>query len=318
MQKIGGPEVLELNQIPVPTAGENEVVIKNEYAGVNYIDKYFRTGLYPVKFPFTFGSEGAGTVDSVGSGVTKFKPGDKVAYHGSGAYADYVAVGSENVGHLPEGFSSEEAAALIIQGLTSLTMLRESYTVQKGDTILVHAAAGGCGLLLVQLAKAIGATVIATASSQEKLDIAKNAGADYLVNYSHGEDQWVKEVLEHTKDGLGVEAVFDGVGAATFDGDLKVTKRKGTVVSYGNASGAVPPFSILRLGEKNLKILRPRLYGYIATTEEYEQYVNELFTFVKSGQVKINIYKTYSLENYPDAAKDIEGRHSTGKLLIKL
>ncbi|KAK6335437.1 NADPH:quinone reductase [Orbilia brochopaga] len=316
--KHGGVEVLQLNQIPVPTPGPGEVLIKTAYAGVNYVDVYYRTGLYPIALPFNLGSEGAGIVESVGAGVTKFKPGDHVVHMSTGAYADFIAVPQKIVAHVPEDFSLEVAAAILVQGLTALTMLRESYEVKKGDTILVHAAAGGTGLILVQLAKALGATVIATASSQEKLDIAKAHGADYLVNYSHGEEQWVNEVLAHTKDGEGVEAVYDGVGKATFDGGLKVLKRKGTFVSFGNASGAVDPFKINRLGEKNIKLLRPRVFAYVYTQEEFEYYSNELFKYVKAGQLKVNIHKTYALEDLSQAHRDIEGRGTTGKLVIKL
>ncbi|KAF3930414.1 Zeta-crystallin [Dactylellina cionopaga] len=227
--KTGGTEVLEINQIPVPKPEKGQVLVKTAYAGVNFIDTYFRSGLYPVPaFPHTLGSEAAGTVEAVGEGVTEFKPGEHVVYLASGSYTEYLAVPERSISHVPDGLKLEDAAAILVQGLTALTMLRESYEVKKGDTILIHAAAGGTGLVLVQLAKALGATVIATASSAEKLEIAKQHGADYLVNYSGGEDAWVKEVLGHTKDGEGVEAVYDGVGKATFEGDLKVVKRKGS------------------------------------------------------------------------------------------
>ncbi|KAF3932269.1 Zeta-crystallin [Dactylella cylindrospora] len=317
--KTGGTEVLEINQIPVATAAAGQVLIKNAYAGVNFIDTYFRSGLYPVsKLPFTLGNEGSGIVESVGEGVTKFKPGDPVVYMSSGTYTEYVAVPQKSVAHVPAGTKLEEAAAVLVQGLTAVTMLHESYEVKKGDTILVHAAAGGTGLILVQVAKALGATVIATASSAEKLEIAKAHGADYLVNYSNGEDQWVKEVLGYTKDGLGVEAVFDGVGKATIDGDLKVTKLKGSVVSFGNASGAVDSFHIGRLGDKNLKLLRPRLFGYVATQEEFDYYVQKLFGYIADGQLKVNIHKIYPLEDIVQAHKDLEGRVTTGKLVLKI
>ncbi|KAF3907720.1 Zeta-crystallin [Arthrobotrys entomopaga] len=243
--KTGGTEVLEINQIPIPKAGPGLVLIKTAYGGVNYIDTYFRSGLYPLpSFPHTLGSEGAGIVEAVGEGISKFKPGERVVFYGSGCYSEYVALPEKVISHIPKGLELEQAAAILLQGLTALTMLRESYEVKKGDTILIHAAAGGTGLVLVQLAKALGATVIATASTNEKLKLAKDHGADHLVNYSGGEEQWVKEVLALTKDGEGVEAVYDGVGKATFEGDLKVTKRKGSLISFGNASGAVDPFKI--------------------------------------------------------------------------
>ncbi|KAK6356536.1 NADPH:quinone reductase, variant 2 [Orbilia javanica] len=318
ISRIGGTEVLEINQIPIPKPQPGQILVKAAYAGVNFIDTYFRSGLYPVPLPFTLGSEGSGTVEAVGEGVTKYKPGEQVVYYGSGSYTEYLNVPEKAISHVPEGLKLEDAAAILIQGLTALTMLRESYEVKKGDTILIHAAAGGTGLVLVQLAKALGATVIATASSPEKLEIAKQHGADYLVNYSGGEDEWVKEVLGYTKDGEGVEAVFDGVGKATFEGDLRVTKRKGSLISFGNASGAVDPFKINRLGDKNLKLLRPRLFGYVATQEEFDHYTQELFGYLKNGQLKLNIHKVYPLEDIVQAHKDLEGRVTTGKLVLKI
>ncbi|RVD84423.1 uncharacterized protein DFL_006174 [Arthrobotrys flagrans] len=318
ISKTGGTEVLEINQIPIPKPQPGQILVKAAYAGINFIDTYFRSGLYPVPLPFTLGSEGSGTVEAVGAGVTKYKPGEQVVYYGSGSYTEYVNVPEKAISHIPEGLKLEDAAAILIQGLTALTMLRESYEVKKGDTILIHAAAGGTGLVLVQLAKALGATVIATASSAEKLEIAKQHGADYLVDYSNGEDEWVKEVLGYTKDGEGVEAVFDGVGKTTFEGDLKVTKRKGSLISFGNASGAVDPFKINRLGDKNLKLLRPRLFGYVATQEEFDRYTQELFGYLKSGQLKLNIHKIYPLEEIVQAHKDLEGRVTTGKLVLKI
>ncbi|EPS43518.1 hypothetical protein H072_2492 [Dactylellina haptotyla CBS 200.50] len=317
--KTGGTEVLEINDIPIPKIEKGQVLIKTVYAGVNFIDTYFRSGLYPVPaFPHTLGSEGAGIVEAVGDGVTKFKPGDNVVYMGSGTYREYSLVPERVVSHVPDGLKLEEAAAVLIQGLTALTMLRESYSVNKGDTILIHAAAGGTGLILVQLAKALGATIIATASTAEKLEIAKQHGADYLVNYSGGEDQWVKDVLAYTKNGEGVEAVYDGVGKATFEGDLKVTKRKGTLVSFGNASGSPDPFVIGRLGDKNIKLLRPRLFAYVATQEEFDHYTQELFGYIKNNQLKVNIHKIYPMQDIAQAHKDLEGRATTGKLVLKI
>ncbi|KAK6539753.1 NADPH:quinone reductase [Orbilia ellipsospora] len=317
--KTGGTEVLEINQIPIPKVGPGLVLIKAAYGGVNYIDTYFRSGLYPTpSLPHTLGSEGAGIVEAVGEGVSKFKPGERVVYYGSGCYSEYIALPEKVISHIPKGLELEQAAAVLLQGLTALTMLRESYEVKKGDTILVHAAAGGTGLVLVQLAKALGATVIATASTDEKLKLAKEHGADHLVNYSGGEEQWVKEVLGLTKDGEGVEAVYDGVGKATFEGDLKVMKRKGSLISFGNASGAVDPFKINRLGDKNLKLLRPRLFGYIATQEEFDHYTQELFGYIEMDQLKVNIHKIYPLEDVAQAHQDLEGRVTTGKLVLKI
>lgn len=231
-----------------------------------------------------------------------------------GGYAEYVATKAQKVYAVPEGVELNVASAALLQGLTALTMIRESYHVKKGEYILVHAAAGGVGLWLCNLLKAVGAHVIATASTQEKLNLAKENGAEFLINYS--KENFVDKVKEITH-GEGAKAIFDGVGAATFDDDLEAVARKGYVVSFGNASGQVPPFSIARLGAKNVAVLRPRLFGYLETYEEYKAYCDELFAFVKDGKVKVKIHEEYPIEDFARAHNDIEGRVTTGKLLLK-
>ncbi|KAH8154887.1 uncharacterized protein LAJ45_01419 [Morchella importuna] len=313
----GGPEVVEINtSAPVPTPSPTELLIKNEFAGINYIDTYFRSGLYPVpKFPYTLGREAEGTIVSVGAEVKDFKVGDRIAYLAADTQAEYTVAAPLHATHIPESLAPGLAAASMIQGLTALTLVRESYEVKKGDYILVHAAAGGVGLWLCQILRIIGAHTIATASTTEKLELAKENGAEHLINYSS--EDWVAQTLKIT-EGKGVAAVFDGVGKSTFEGDLQVLARKGSLVSFGNASGAVPPFAIARLSAKNLKVLRPQLFGYIATREEFDTYTQEIFGWIKEGKVDVRIHKVYPLRDVRKAQEDIESRKTTGKLILKI
>ncbi|KAF1985125.1 NAD(P)-binding protein [Aulographum hederae CBS 113979] len=315
--KTGGIEVLEYKtDVPVPKPKEGEVLVKNEYIGVNYIDTYFRSGLYPApSFPYTLGREASGVVTAVGSGnVHNLTVGDRVAYLSTSAYASYTAAPALHTIKIPDEISTQDAAAALLQGLTALTMIREGHHVRKGDFILVHAAAGGVGLWLCQLLRSVGARVIATASTKEKLDLAKKNGAEFLVNYSH-ED--VKEaVMKHT-NGAGCIAVLDGVGKSTFDQSLECVARKGTMVSYGNASGAVPPVTIARLSGKNVKLLRPTLFNYITTRDEFETYSNELFQFVSRDKLDVRVHEVYPLSESARAQEDLEARKTTGKLLLK-
>ncbi|RPB05966.1 NAD(P)-binding protein [Choiromyces venosus 120613-1] len=315
----GGIEVVKVvTDAPVLNPADNEVLVKNAYAGLNFIDTYFRSGLYPVSsFPYTLGREAEGTIAAVGSSVRNFKVGDKVAYLGVGAQQEYTTLDPLHVAHVPSAIPEGVAAASLLQGLTALTLARESYEIKKGDYILIHAAAGGFGLWLLQIAKVIGAHVIATASSEQKLALAKEHGAEFLINYST--QNWIAEVKKITKDvGGGVAAVFDGVGKDTFDGDLEVVKRKGTVVSLGNASGAVPPLTLTRLSPKNIKLLRPALSAYIAERGEFETYTKEIFDWIIEGKIKVNIHKIYPLKDVAQAQKDLESRGTTGKLVLKI
>ncbi|KAG8682393.1 hypothetical protein FRC11_014944, partial [Ceratobasidium sp. 423] len=262
--KQGGLEEIQVTDIPVPTPKPDEILIKVEWAGVNFIDTYFRGGVYPREVPFTLGQEAAGTIVALPTAsevinsddykIRGFKQGARaVGYHGS-CFAEYVALPWKDVQLIPEGLSTRVAAASLAQGLTALTFVKEAYPVKKGDWILIHAAAGGAGLLFTQLASQLGANVIGTTSTPAKAEIAKKAGATHIINYT--ETTVSSEVLKLT-DGRGVEAIFDGVGASTWEDDFVSIRRKGTIVSYGNASGVVPPFSVLKLGPKNVKVCRP-------------------------------------------------------------
>lgn len=235
-------------------------------------------------------------------------------YLNTETYAEYTAAPVGNAAKIPEAISTHDAAAALLQGLTALTLIREAYAVKKGDWVLVHAAAGGVGLWLCQLLRAVGARTIATASTREKLELAKEHGAEVLVDYSH-ED--VKAKVMEATGGTGVAAVFDGVGKNTFDLSLDCVARKGTLASFGNASGAVPPFAIARLGGKNVKLLRPTLFNYIATREEFEHYSNELFAFMEKDKMDVRVHEVYPLSEAKMAQDDLEARKTTGKLLLK-
>ena len=267
--------------------------------------------------PEILGREAEGTVVAAGPGeVYGLQVGDKVAWLGTAAYAEYTATSAVRAIKIPSavGFKPGEAAAALLQGLTALTLIRESHFVQKGEWTLVHAAAGGVGLWLCQLLKAVGARVIGTASTPEKRALAKENGAEFMIDYSR--DDVVKGVMDLT-GGEGVSVVFDGVGASTFEDDLKLLARKGTLCSFGSASGAVPPFAISRLSQKNLKVLRPTLFNYLYTREEFERYCKELFEFVQQGKINIRIYEVYPLQDVARAQTDLEARKTTGKLLLK-
>ncbi|KAI5847451.1 hypothetical protein BZA05DRAFT_446942 [Tricharina praecox] len=316
--RVGGPEVLEIaTSAPLPSIKPDQILVKNAYAGVNYIDTYFRGGVYPASpLPYTLGREGEGTIVAIGSSVTDYKVGDYVGYMGPESQAEYTAVSANYVIAVPAGVEPGVTAAVLLQGLTAFTLIRDAHEVKRGDAVLVHAAAGGVGLLLCQLLRAVGAgTIIATASTKEKLQLAEKNGATHGIDYS--KEDWVARVKEIT-GGQGVIAVFDGVGKSTFDGDLEVLARKGSLVSFGNASGVVPPFSIGRLSAKNLKVLRPTLFMYLTTKEEFTEAATELLRFVKEKKVDVKIHKIYSLEEAQQAHKDIEGRGTTGKLVYKL
>ncbi|KAJ6575469.1 NAD-P-binding protein [Mycena capillaripes] len=328
IQKTGDFDVLELITLPL-TVGGGDIVVKAEYLGVNFIDTYFRKGLYPLKeFPTAIGGELSGTIVALPTDGTVledseykkrgFTVGAKVAVNGPvGIHSDYASVSWKFIHVLPPNVSTRTAAAATAQGLTVVTFIEEAYNVRKGDTILVHTVAGGLGLLFAQLIKARGATVIGTTSTKEKAELAKANGADHVILYK--EEDTVQRVLELT-NGVGVDAVFDGVGKDTFDNNFKLLKRKGTLVSVGNASGAVPPFAPIRLVEKNLKLLRPTVGNYVATAEEFHHYATELFSFIADGTLKIKVHKEYpfTAEGAIHAQKDLTGGLTTGKLIIKV
>lgn len=277
--------------------------------------RYFRSGLYPVaKWPYILGREGEGTIVKSGGGESHgMKEGDRVVWMAEGAYAEYTSVPAGKVVKLPQGVGEKIGAAAFLQGLTALTLIRESHHVKKGDWVLVHAAAGGVGLWLCQLLRAVGANTIGTASTQEKVDLAKKNGATHMINYSHEDVK--SKVMELTKD-KGVVAVFDGVGKSTFDLSLECVARLGSMISFGNASGAPDPITIARLSPKNIRLMRPTLFNYLVTREEFEHWSNELFDEIVKNNIDVRIHEVYPLSEAKRAQEDLQGRKSTGKLLL--
>lgn len=315
VSQVGGPEVLTLTDLPVPSPKPNEALVEIRAAGVNFIDVYFREGRYPTQLPFVNGQEAAGVVVEIGSEVTNIQRGDRVAYTGAlGSYAQYAAVPASRLVKIPDELDFEQAAAAMLQGMTAHYLLYSTYPLKKGETALVHAAAGGVGLLLVQMAKMIGARVIGTAGTQEKAQLARDAGADECIVYTEADfDTETRRLTE----GKGVEVVYDGVGKATFDKDLNVLRPRGYLVLFGGASGAVPPFDLIKLSQKgSLFITRPTLVNYTATREELEWRASDVLQMIVRGDLKLRIHKTYPLASAADAHRDLEGRKTTGKLLL--
>lgn len=311
----GGPEKLKWEEVEVGKPGPGEVRVRNTAIGLNFIDTYQRSGLYPLPLPFTLGSEGAGVVEAVGRRVTGLKVGDRVAYVGPlGAYAEVLLRPAARLVKIPAGIEDNAAAAMMLKGLTTQYLLRRTYRVRPGDTILMHAAAGGVGLILCQWAKALGATVIGTVGSEAKVALAKKAGCKHVIVM--GKENFVERVKVITK-GKGVPVVYDGVGKDTFMGSLDCLSPLGMMVSFGNASGAVPPVSIGILAQKgSLFVTRPTLATYTATTEDLTKAARELFAVVKSGKVKIAINQTYPLSEAAQAHRDLEGRKTTGSTVL--
>ncbi|CAG7996177.1 unnamed protein product [Penicillium olsonii] len=318
VEQTGGPEVLQFRTShPVPTPQAGQLLVRNNISGVNYIDTYFRTGLYASPKPEILGREGAGTVAAVGPETTGFNVGDRVAWLATNGYAEFTAVPAVKTVKIPEGISDEDVMASFLSGLTVLAFAKETYPVQKGDWVLLHAAAGGAGFLMTQILKTMGAKVIGTAGGAEKCALVKSLGADVVIDYRSEEGKdWVKLVKDAT-GGRGVDIVYDSVGKDTWEGSLEAVKRKGTIVWFGNASGPVPPIPLPKLSPKCVKIARPTLFGYIETREEFEYYTNELFSLLKSGQLKTKIHKVYPLEDIAQVHKDLEGRKTMGKPLLK-
>ncbi|KAG0006106.1 NADPH:quinone reductase [Modicella reniformis] len=314
----GDSSILTYVTVPKPTPKPDQVLVKIAYSGVNFIDTYQRSGLYPQSLPFILGREGSGEIVELGSDVKgDFNVGDRVAFVGPGSYAEYDAVSTHSVVKLPDNITLEKGAALLLQGLTAWTLVRQAYKVEKGDWVLVHAAAGGVGLLVCQMCKHLGANVIGTTSTDAKAQLAKENGADYVVDYSNGYDALIEKVNELTEK-KGVHVVFDSVGAATFDASLKVVRRLGTVISFGNSSGAVPPVNIMRLAEKNIRLMRTTLFQYITTREEFNALSSELLRLVADNKVHFAIHKVYPIQDVKQAHDDLESRKTTGKLLLKL
>ena len=316
-QRIGGPEVLNLEQVVVGAPQAGHVLVRHTAIGLNYIDTYHRSGLYPIQtFPSGIGLEAAGVVERVGDGVTDIKEGDRVAYGTGpiGAYSQLRIMPADKLVKIPEGVDDKTAAAMMLKGLTAQYLLRRTYKVQKGDNILIHAASGGVGMILSQWAKHLGANVIGTVGSPQKATVARAHGCDHTILYR------IENFAARVKDftgGKGVAVVYDGVGKDTFMGSLDCLSRLGMMVSYGNASGAVPPFDIGILNQKgSLFLTRPSLMGYAATRDELVSMAAELFEVVKNGTVKIEINQTYKLRDAAQAHRDLESRKTTGCTVI--
>jgi len=314
--RTGGPEVLDLVEIATPRPGPGEILVRNSAIGVNFIDTYHRTGLYPVKLPSGLGMEGAGVVEAVGEGVTRFSVGDLAAYASGpiGAYADQHVVKADRAVKPPTGVSAEVAAAALLKGMTAEFLLRRCYPVRAGETILVHAAAGGVGSILVQWAKTLGAVVIGTVGSAAKAELARRHGCDHVILYR--EEDVAARVREIT-GGAGVPVAYDSVGAATFEGTLASLARRGLFVSFGNASGPVPPFAPARLSQMgSLFLTRPTLFDYVATTPELDASAQALFDVIASGAVEIEIGQTFPLAEVRRAHEALEARETIGASLL--
>ena len=313
--KVGGPEALTLVDVAVPDPKADEALVQIKAAGVNFIDVYFREGRYPAPLPFIDGQEGAGIVVAVGTDVTTLRLGDRVAYSGAlGSYAEYAAVPADRLVKIPEELDFDQAAAAMLQGMTAHYLSHSTYPIKNGDTALIHAAAGGVGLLLVQMAKQLGARVIATVGSEPKAELARAAGADEVIIYT---EQEFETETQRLTDGQGVQVVYDGVGKDTFAKDLKVLRPRGYLVLFGGASGAVAPFDLLELTKHgSLFVTRPSLQHYIASRAELEQRSNDVLQMIVRGDLKLRIHKRYPLEDVRQAHHDLEGRKTTGKLLL--
>jgi NADPH2:quinone reductase len=317
INQTGGPEVLQWDEVEVGAPGRGQVRIRQEAAGLNFIDVYHRTGLYKQEFPFTPGVEGAGVVEAVGDDVTNVKKGDRVAYAGPlGGYAEERLIEAEKLVKLPKAISCEQAAGMMLKGMTAQMLLRSVFPVHKGDTILVHAAAGGVGLIMCQWAKALGATVIGMVGTDEKAELVRQHGCDHPIVYSR--QDFVAEVKRIT-GGEKLPVVYDSVGRATFMKSLDCLKMRGLMVSFGNASGPVEPFSPLVLSQKgSLYLTRPTLFHYIATREQLEQSAKELFDVVATGKVKIEVQQRFALKDAAEAHRQLEGRKTTGSTILTI
>jgi NADPH:quinone reductase len=313
--KTGGVEVLTFLDLPTPKPKPNEVLVKIAAAGVNYIDVYFREGRYPITPPFIIGQEASGVASEVGGDVKDFKPGDRVAYTGiTGAYAEYEAVPADRLVRVPAGITDQQAASAMLQGMTAHYLTHSTYPLKKGDIALVHAAAGGVGLLLVQMAKSLGARVIGTVSTEEKAKLAREAGADEVIFYT--KQDFAVETKRLT-DGKGVHVIYDGVGKSTFDQDLDSLRPRGYIALFGASSGAPPPFDLGKLATKgSLFVTRPTLVHHIASHEELQQRASDVLNMIASGKLKLRIEHLYPLREAQQAHRDLEGRKTTGKLLL--
>lgn len=315
VHRYGGPEVMEQEDVSTPGPGEGQALVRLQAAGVNFIDIYQRMGLYPVPFPFTPGNEGAGTVEEIGSGVTEVAPGDRVAYAGAiGSYAEYAVVPSWRLVRIPRGVDPETAAAAMLQGMTAHYLCHDTYPLKPNDSCLVHAAAGGVGLLLVQMAKKRGARVIGTVSTQEKARLARESGADEIILYA--EKDFEQEVKRLT-GGAGVQVVYDSVGQATFEKSMNCLAPRGYIVLYGQSSGPVPPFDPQVLNARGgLFLTRPSLGHYTQNREELLARAGQVLGWAAEGSLRVRIGETFPLGGAGEAHRKLAGRLTTGKVLL--
>jgi NADPH2:quinone reductase len=317
VDRLGGHEVLQLADVPAPTAGPGEALVRHTACGVNMIDVYFRTGLYKRPLPFINGREGVGVVEAVGDGVTNVKPGDRVAYAQTpnvGGYAEANAVPARELVHVPEGIDDRDACAVMLQGMTAHYLVTDTFALRPGHVALVHAAAGGVGSTLVQLAKARGATVIATVGTPEKAELVRGLGADHVIDYATTD---FAEATRELVGAHGVDVAYDSVGKDTWERSLSLLRQRGMLVVYGNSSGPVPPIDPQRLaGAGSAFLTRPTLIDYIRTPEELASRTSALFEAMRSGALKVRVGATYPLADAAGAHRDLEARKTTGKILL--
>ena len=316
INKAGGPEVLELEEIKLSKPGTGEVLIEHVAIGLNYIDTYHRSGLYPLKLPTGLGMEASGIIKDVGPDVSDFSVGDKVAYAAVplGAYSTHRIYNTKNLVKVPEGIDLQIAACIMTKGLTAFYLLHKTYPVTSGETILFHAAAGGVGQIFCQWAKSLGVKVIGTVGSDEKIDLAKKNGCEEVINYS--KEDFAKKVMEITK-GEGLSVVYDGVGKETFEKSTECLKTRGMMISFGNASGALSPIDVPKaLQPKGLYFVRPSMGQYLRNREEINEASKMLFQKINSGEIKIEIFKKYKLEDIKQAHIDLENRKIIGPAII--
>ena len=314
-QKTGGPEVLQLDEVPVGEPGPGQARVRHTAIGVNFVDTYQRSGLYPMQLPQVAGNEGAGVVEAVGPNVTDLKKGDRVAYTGlPGSYCEARVVPADRLVKIPEGITDEQAASMMLKGMTVHYLIHSTYPVKRGDTVLWHAAAGGVGLIACQWLKVLGATTIGTVGSEEKAKLARDHGADHVINYS--KENFVERVGAIT-GGKKLPVVYDAVGKTTWDGSLDCLRPRGLMVSFGNASGPVPPVNLGILSTKgSLYVTRPTLATHIASRADLLERAASLFGVVKSGKVKIETTGRYKLAEAQQAHRDLESRKTTGSIIL--
>ena len=312
--EYGGPEVMKYLDLPDPSPGDGQALVEIQAVGVNFTDTYSRSGVNPPPLPWVVGVEGAGVVRQVGSGVAEVQPGDVVAYSGiAGSYAEQAVVPAARLVKMPQGLDAQAGAAVMLQGMTAHYLCYSTYAVQRGDRVLIHAGAGGVGLLLIQMVKRLGGYVFSTVSTEAKAELAKGAGADHVILYT--QQDFAEEVKKAT-DGAGVQVVYDAVGKTTFDQSISCLGRRGHMVLYGQASGAPPPMDPRVLGNGSLYLTRPGLGDYVATREELEQRASDVLGWVQSGELKLRVEHVFPLADASEAHRQLESRATTGKLLL--